>query len=118
MKDAPNPVKLLDHQGKINSYFRVFFLFFLEKWQTRSVLKRLKSTWHQSKSNNGLVGYQTVQLQPFKSALSSDFPAQDWYNISNIELSIVLDARVSIVTVAKLVDIRVTGDCRCPRNVE
>ena len=28
--------------------------------------------------------------------------------------SIVLDARVSIVTVAKLVDVRVTGGCKCP----
>ena len=28
--------------------------------------------------------------------------------------SIVLDARVSIVTVAKLVDIKVNGSCKCP----
>ena len=29
-------------------------------------------------------------------------------------LSIVVDARVSVVTVAKLVDVKVTGNCRCP----
>ena len=34
--------------------------------------------------------------------------------IHNIYFSIVLDARVSIVTVSKLVDVSVTGNCVCP----
>lgn len=33
---------------------------------------------------------------------------------SYIELSIVLDCRVSIVTAARLVDIRIDGHCQCP----
>jgi hypothetical protein len=33
----------------------------------------------------------------------------------NMASDIVLDARVSIVTVAKLVDVKVTGNCKCPR---
>ena len=37
------------------------------------------------------------------------------FNHSNkIYFSIVIDARVSIVTVSKLVDVRVTGSCKCP----
>ncbi|CBY22904.1 unnamed protein product [Oikopleura dioica] len=32
----------------------------------------------------------------------------------NMASDIVLDARVSIVTVTKLVDVRVSGACKCP----
>ena len=33
--------------------------------------------------------------------------------ITNYLFSIVLDAKVSIVTVSKLVDVAVTGNCKC-----
>ena len=36
------------------------------------------------------------------------------FNFLLFYFSIVLDARVSIVTVAKLVDVKVTGNCKCP----
>jgi len=32
----------------------------------------------------------------------------------NMASDIVVDARVSVVTVAKLVDVKVTGACKCP----
>ena len=33
--------------------------------------------------------------------------------VTNYLFSIVLDAKVSIVTVSKLVDVAVTGNCKC-----
>ena len=48
---------------------------------------------------------------PFIERLSRPFKISDY--ILQHFFSIVLDAKVSIVTVSKLVDVAVTGNCKC-----
>merc|ERR1712212_1031050 len=56
------------------------------------------------------MGIPKKESENYKMAQEICFEAPE----INMASDIVLDARVSVVTVAKLVDVAVTGNCKCP----